>query len=38
MNAGNMSNDEAKSIGNFIEHLNNIEQRLKKYNTIMMCF
>ena len=30
MNTGNMSNDEAKSIGNFIEHLNNIEQRLKK--------
>ena len=30
MNTGNMSNDEAKSIGNFIEQLNNIEQRLKK--------
>lgn len=30
MNTGNMSNDEAKSIGDFIEQLNNIEQRLKK--------
>lgn len=30
MNTGNMSNDEGKSIGNFIEQLNNIEQRLKK--------
>ena len=25
MNTGNMSNDEAKSIGDFIEQLNNIE-------------
>lgn len=30
MNTGNMSNDEGKSIGNFIEQLNNIEQRIKK--------
>ena len=30
MNTGNMSNDEAKSIGDFIEQFNNIEQRLKK--------
>ena len=30
MNTGNMSNDEAKSIGDFIEQLNNIEQKLKK--------
>jgi len=30
MNTGNMSNDEAKSIGDFIEKLNNIEQRLEK--------
>ena len=30
MNTGNMSNDEAKSIGDFIEQLNNIEQRIKK--------
>lgn len=30
MNTGNMSNDEAKLIGNFIEQLNNIEQRIKK--------
>ncbi len=26
MNTGNMSNDEAKSIGNFIEQLNNIDK------------
>ena len=30
MNTGNMSNDEAKSIGDFIERLNAIEHKLKK--------
>ena len=38
MNTGNMSNDEAKSIGDFIERLNAIEHKLKKMQYINDVF
>lgn len=38
MNTGNMSNDEAKSIGDFIERLNAIEYKLKKMQYINDVF
>jgi len=38
MNTGNMSNDEAKSIGDFIERLNAVEHKLKKMQYINDVF
>lgn len=38
MNTGTMSNDEAKSIGDFIERLNAIEHKLKKMQYINDVF
>ena len=38
MKTGNMSNDEAKSIGDFIERLNAIEHKLKKMQYINDVF
>jgi hypothetical protein len=38
MNTGNMSNDEAKSIGDFIERINAIEHKLKKMQYINDVF
>ena len=38
MNTGNVSNDEAKSIGDFIERLNAIEHKLKKMQYINDVF
>ena len=38
MNTGNVSNDEAKSIGDFIERLNAVEHKLKKMQYINDVF
>lgn len=38
MNAGNMTNDEAKSIGDFIERLQELEEKLKKIQSVKDVF
>lgn len=38
MNAGNMTNDEAKSIGDFIERLQELEEKLKKIQCVKDVF
>jgi len=38
MNTGNMTNDEAKSIGDFIERLQELEEKLKKIQSVKDVF
>ncbi len=38
MNTGNMTNDETKSIGDFIERLQELEEKLKKIQSVKDVF